>query len=136
MQATPSSGFLYLVASLQRPSSTHIFILEGERAERSDVASAIASHLGRQLRVISKDEDWKSWIASIPKPDQENWILLFDGADALFGKRTSVQDSHEKYADLNSSFDGLIFLGVSRSYVLPTAFTQCAKTIMADHYSS
>ena len=26
-------------------------------------------------------------------------ILLFDEADALFGKRSSVKDSHDRYAD-------------------------------------
>jgi SpoVK/Ycf46/Vps4 family AAA+-type ATPase len=26
-------------------------------------------------------------------------VLLFDEADALFGKRTSVKDSHDRYAN-------------------------------------
>jgi hypothetical protein len=134
MQADLSSGFLYLVSSLQRPSSAHIFILEGEREERSQLVSAIASRVERKLHIVSKDDDWKSWLASLAGTDQNGWVLFFDEADALFGKRTSVQDSHQKYADLNNSFSGLIFLGVNRSYVLPAAFTQCAKTIMADHY--
>ena len=27
-------------------------------------------------------------------------LLLFDEADALFGKRTDVKDSHDRYADI------------------------------------
>jgi ATP-dependent 26S proteasome regulatory subunit len=29
-------------------------------------------------------------------------ILFFDEADALFGKRTAVRDSHDRYAKLSS----------------------------------
>jgi SpoVK/Ycf46/Vps4 family AAA+-type ATPase len=31
-------------------------------------------------------------------------ILLFDEADALFGKRTDVKDSHDRYANLETSY--------------------------------
>jgi len=31
---------------------------------------------------------------------QNNWILFFDEADALFGKRTKVKDSNDKYANI------------------------------------
>ncbi len=30
---------------------------------------------------------------------QNDWILFFDEADALFGKRTDVSDAHDKYAN-------------------------------------
>ena len=30
---------------------------------------------------------------------QNSWILFFDEADALFGKRTNVTDSHDRYAN-------------------------------------
>lgn len=33
-----------------------------------------------------------------------NGVLLFDEADALFGKRTKVKDSHDKYANLETSY--------------------------------
>ncbi len=31
-------------------------------------------------------------------------ILLFDGADSLFGKRTEVEDSHDRYANQDVSY--------------------------------
>ena len=31
-------------------------------------------------------------------------VLLFDEADALFGKRSDVRDAHDRYADLEVSF--------------------------------
>lgn len=33
------------------------------------------------------------------KAEARDWILFFDEADALFGKRTNVQSSHDKYAN-------------------------------------
>jgi len=33
------------------------------------------------------------------KAETNNWILFFDEADALFGKRTEVKDAHDKYAN-------------------------------------
>ena len=36
--------------------------------------------------------------------EHKNWILFFDEADALFGKRTQVQDSHDRFANQEISF--------------------------------
>ena len=33
------------------------------------------------------------------KAENKNWILFFDEADALFGKRTDIRDAHDKYAN-------------------------------------
>ncbi len=38
------------------------------------------------------------------KAENENWILFFDEADALFGKRTNISDSHDKYANQEISY--------------------------------
>jgi SpoVK/Ycf46/Vps4 family AAA+-type ATPase len=48
-------------------------------------------------------------------------VLFFDEADALFGKRASVRDSHDRYANLETSYflqrvektDGLVILGAN-----------------------
>lgn len=36
--------------------------------------------------------------------EKGKWILFFDEADALFGKRTNVSDSHDRYANLEVSY--------------------------------
>jgi ATPase family protein associated with various cellular activities (AAA) len=36
--------------------------------------------------------------------EHKGWILFFDEADALFGKRTRVEDSHDRYANQEISF--------------------------------
>lgn len=52
------------------------------------------------------------------KAEGKSWILFFDEADALFGKRTTVKDAHDKYANQEvsyllqrvESYNGLVIL--------------------------
>jgi hypothetical protein len=36
--------------------------------------------------------------------EEKNWVLFFDEADVLFGKRTSVEDAHDRYANEKISY--------------------------------
>ncbi|HTF20021.1 MAG TPA: ATP-binding protein [Chryseolinea sp.] len=38
------------------------------------------------------------------RAENRDWILFFDEADALFGKRTNVRDAHDKYANQEVSY--------------------------------
>ena len=38
------------------------------------------------------------------KAETKDWILFFDEADALFGKRTNVQNAHDRYANQEVSY--------------------------------
>ena len=57
-------------------------------------------------------------------------VLLFDEADALFGKRSEVKDSHDRYANIEVSYllqrmeayRGLAILTTNRKSALDTAF--------------
>lgn len=40
----------------------------------------------------------------LAKAEQLGWILFFDEADALFGKRTQLNDSHDRYANQEVSY--------------------------------
>ena len=59
-------------------------------------------------------------------------LLLFDEADALFGKRTQVSDAHDRYANIEidyvlqrmEQFDGLAVLATNRQGDLDTAFVR------------
>jgi SpoVK/Ycf46/Vps4 family AAA+-type ATPase len=54
--------------------------------------------------------------------ERENSLLFFDEADALFGKRTDVKDSHDRYANLEvnyllqrmEEFDGAAVIALNR----------------------
>ncbi len=56
--------------------------------------------------VISKfiGETEKNLANLFAKAENHDWILFFDEADALFGKRTNVRDAHDKYANQEVSY--------------------------------
>lgn len=56
--------------------------------------------------VVSKfiGETEKNLATLFNKAESKDWILFFDEADALFGKRTDVRDAHDKYANQEVSF--------------------------------
>jgi SpoVK/Ycf46/Vps4 family AAA+-type ATPase len=59
-----------------------------------------------------------------------NVILFFDQADALFGKRTEVRDSHDRYANIKISYllqrletySGIAILAIKDKKSLDPAF--------------
>ncbi|CAM5443563.1 MULTISPECIES: ATP-binding protein [Streptomyces] len=61
-----------------------------------------------------------------------NGVLLFDEADAVFGKRSEVKDAHDRYANVESAyllqrmetFDGLAILATNLRANLDDAFTR------------
>jgi hypothetical protein len=65
-------------------------------------------------------------------------ILLFDEADALFGKRSEVKDSHDRYANIEISYllqrmeayRGLAILTTNLKNVLDTAFSRRLRFIV------
>ena len=68
----------------------------------------------------------------------KNWILFFDEADALFGKRTGVKDSHDKYANQETAYllqriedyPGLIILSSNFRANLDDAFSRRFQSII------
>jgi AAA+ superfamily predicted ATPase len=65
-------------------------------------------------------------------------LLLFDEADALFGKRTQVSDAHDRYANIEidyllqrmEQFDGVAVLATNRKADLDTAFIRRLRFII------
>lgn len=76
-------------------------------------------------RVVSKyiGETEKNLDRIFDRSAEKNWILFFDEADALFGKRSEVKDSHDRYANLETSYflrksaqyNGLVILNVANN---------------------
>ena len=65
-------------------------------------------------------------------------ILFFDEADALFGKRTEVKDSHDKYSNLEAAFllqemeryNGVVILATNFVENIDEAFKRRMKFII------
>ncbi len=60
-----------------------------------DLSAIVSKYIGETEKNLAKIFDLAEY---------KNWILFFDEADALFGKRTKVDDSHDRYANQEISF--------------------------------
>lgn len=75
-------------------------------------AEVIASELGLDLYKIDLSQVISKYIGETEKnlrrifdaAEHANAILFFDEADALFGKRSEVRDSHDRYANVEISY--------------------------------
>lgn len=70
--------------------------------------------------------------------EESGAILLFDEADALFGKRSEVKDSHDRYANIEISYllqrmeaySGLAILTTNMKSALDTAFLRRLRFVV------
>lgn len=60
-----------------------------------DLSSIVSKYIGETEKNLSN---------IFNEATLSNAILFFDEADALFGKRTEVKDSHDRYANIETSF--------------------------------
>jgi SpoVK/Ycf46/Vps4 family AAA+-type ATPase len=60
-----------------------------------DLSSVVSKYIG---------ETEKNLASIFTEAESSNALLFFDEADALFGKRTQVRDSHDRYANIETSF--------------------------------
>ena len=67
----------------------------GVKVYQVDLSLAISKYIGETEKNLSK---------LFQAAEEKNWILFFDEADALFGKRTNVKDAHDRYANQEVSY--------------------------------
>ena len=103
-------------------------------------AEVIAADLGLDLYVVNLATVVDKYIGETEKnldrifaeADDVNGVLLFDEADALFGQRSEVRDSHDRYANIEvayllqrmETFDGLAILATNLRSNIDEAFTR------------
>ncbi len=79
---------------------------------KSMAAEVVAADLGLDLckidlaQIVSKyiGETEKNLSRIFDEAERCGVVLVFDEADALFGKRSAVRDSHDRYANLETSY--------------------------------
>jgi len=72
------------------------------------------------------------------KAEHKDWILFFDEADALFGKRTDIRDAHDKYANQEvayllqriEAYNGLVILATNQRANIDDAFVRRFHSIV------
>jgi hypothetical protein len=88
---------------------------------RIDLSRLVSKYIGETEKNLAKIFD---------RAERQGWILFFDEADALFGKRTAVNDAHDRYANQEVSYllqrieeyDGLVILATNLKNNLDEAF--------------
>ncbi|MEE4000770.1 ATP-binding protein [Tenacibaculum sp. FZY0031] len=101
----------------------------GKDVYRVDLSMVVSKYIGETEKNLSKLFD---------KSINKDWILFFDEADAIFGKRTGVRDAHDKYANQEVSYllqrieahPGLIILASNFKNNIDTAFTRRFNNII------
>ncbi len=94
-----------------------------------DLSMVISKYIGETEKNLARIFD---------KAENKGWILFFDEADALFGKRTNISDAHDRYANQEVSYllqkvedyDGLVILATNFKSNLDEAFARRFQSII------
>jgi hypothetical protein len=90
---------------------------------RVDLASVTSKYIGETEKNLAK---------LLAKAEQDEVVLLFDEADALFGKRTEVKDANDRFANAQTnyllqrieSYKGIVLLTSNSRARFDPAFTR------------
>jgi SpoVK/Ycf46/Vps4 family AAA+-type ATPase len=96
---------------------------------RIDLSGVVSKYIGETEKNLKQVFD---------AAEQSGAILFFDEADALFGKRTEVKDSHDRYANIEvnyllqrmEDYRGLAILATNRKSALDRAFLRRLRFLM------
>jgi len=111
----PGTGKTLTAALLGKANSLDVY--------RIDLSMVVSKYIG---------ETEKNLANIFNRAEKQNWILFFDEADALFGKRTSTKDAHDRYANQEISYllqriedyPGLIILATNLKNNMDDAFNR------------
>lgn len=101
----------------------------GKEVFKIDLSMVISKYIGETEKNLANLFD---------KAQNKDWILFFDEADAIFGKRTSVRDAHDKYANQEVAYllqrielyPGLTILASNFKDNIDEAFTRRFQSII------
>lgn len=96
---------------------------------RIDLSMVVSKYIGETEKNLAKIFD---------KAARRRWILFFDEADALFGKRTETSSAHDRYANQEVSyllqrietFDGIAILASNMKKNLDDAFLRRFESVI------
>jgi SpoVK/Ycf46/Vps4 family AAA+-type ATPase len=101
----------------------------GRDVYKIDLSLIVSKYIGETEKNLAKVFD---------QAQHKGWILFFDEADALFGRRTETRDAHDRYANQEISFllqrietfDGIAILASNRRENLDDAFSRRFESII------
>ncbi|MDF2177183.1 ATP-binding protein [Aliiglaciecola sp. CAU 1673] len=128
-----SPGYRSLFYGPPGTGKTLTATLIGQRAKadvyRIDLSSLVSKYIGETEKNLSTLFD---------QAQARNWILFFDEADALFGKRTATHSSHDRYANQEVSyllqriedFPGMVILASNLKVNIDEAFARRFQSLL------
>lgn len=101
----------------------------GRDVYRIDLSLVVSKFIGETEKNLSK---------VFAQAEDRDWILFFDEADALFGKRTQVRDAHDRYANQEvayllqrvETFEGLVILASNFRNNIDDAFLRRFQSVI------
>ncbi|XXY49182.1 ATP-binding protein [Sorangium sp. So ce269] len=101
----------------------------GREVYKVDISLVVSKYLGETEKNLGRVFD---------QAERQGWILFFDEADALFGKRSETRDAHDRYANQQVSFllqrietfDGISILASNLRDNLDDAFARRFESII------
>lgn len=129
------------------PVKNHVLLFSGPAGTGKTLAALMmGEQSGREVfsidlsKLVSKyiGETEKNLEKVFARAAQHNWLLFFDEADALFGKRTNVKDAHDKYANQETAYllqrveayKGIVILATNKKTNIDEAFTRRFRAII------
>ena len=117
----PGTGKTFTAALLGKYTGYDVY--------RIDLSLISSKYIGETEKNLTKIFD---------RAENKKWILFFDEADALFGKRTQVKDSHDRYANQEVSFllqrvedyNGLVILATNLKSNIDEAFARRFQSVI------
>ncbi len=117
----PGTGKTLAATLLGKHTNTEVFLV--------DLSMVVSKYIGETEKNLGN---------LFKQAQNQNWILFFDEADALFGKRTSVRDAHDKYANQEVSyllqkveeFSGLVILASNLKGNIDDAFLRRFQSVI------
>ncbi len=99
--------------------------------KRVDLRKIVSKYIGETEKNLARIFD---------AAEGKNWLLFFDEADALFGKRTQIKDSHDRYANQEVKYfadrleqsSAAVLLVTRRKHNLDDAFMRRLRFVSAE----
>lgn len=101
----------------------------GRKVFKVDLSLIVSKYIGETEKNLAKVFD---------EAEDKSWILFFDEADALFGKRTATRSSHDRHANQEvayllqriEAFSGIVILATNLKENLDEAFIRRFQSIV------
>ena len=101
----------------------------GREVYKVDLSLVVSKYIGETEKNLARVFD---------QAQHKGWILFFDEADALFGKRSETRDAHDRYANQEVSFllqrietfDGIAILASNQKENIDAAFARRFESIV------